>query len=118
MPRKARALRGHSDAVLRYQNGSESCHNHTAVNIRAGTGEQRMVIPGISTGSLSCARSEMCTSSGKKGQKTNEHQQDPEVYPAVKSLENVKQGRKLMFFLWQPLLNFRMFNSSIRLCYT
>lgn len=40
----------------------------------------------------------MHPSSGHKGEKTNEHQQDPEVYPAVKSLKNLKQGRKLFFF--------------------
>lgn len=39
MPRKEGALRGHSGAVLRYQNGSENFHNHTALDIRAGTGD-------------------------------------------------------------------------------
>lgn len=40
MLRKGGALRGHSDAVLMYQNGCESFHNHTAVDIRAGTGDK------------------------------------------------------------------------------
>lgn len=39
MPRKGGALRGHSSSVLRCQNGSESFHNHTALDIRVGTGE-------------------------------------------------------------------------------
>lgn len=39
MLREGGALRGHSGAVLRCQNGSESFHKHTAMDIRAGTGE-------------------------------------------------------------------------------
>lgn len=40
MPKEGGALIGQSGAVLRYQNGSESFHNHTAMDIRAGTGDK------------------------------------------------------------------------------
>lgn len=37
MPREGGALKGHSDAVLRYGNESERFHIFSAVDIRAGT---------------------------------------------------------------------------------
>jgi len=37
---KGGALTGHSGAVLRYHSESESFHNHTAKDIRAGTGDK------------------------------------------------------------------------------
>lgn len=45
-----------------------------------------------------CATSEMHPSSGDKGEKSNDQQQDPGMSPAVKSLKNLKQGRKLFSF--------------------
>lgn len=39
MPRKGSVLRGRSDGVLTCQNESENFHNHTALDIRVGTGE-------------------------------------------------------------------------------
>lgn len=122
MPRKGGVLRRHSGDVLRCQNGSENFHNHTALDIRAGTGEDdsdswnqawdfqcfhlcswpvldQRCIPPVGTGE----RRLMNTS------------KDSGVF----SQKNVKKGRKLIFFfLWQPLLNCRMFNSEVCLCYT
>lgn len=81
MLRKGGALRGHSDAVLMYQNGSGSFRNHTAVDIRAGTGVKGWWFLVSGTGFsgvqilvlLACAGPEMHPSSGHKGEKTNEH---------------------------------------------
>lgn len=74
MLRKGGALRGHSDAVLMYQNGCESFHNHTAVDIRAGTGDKGWWFLVSGTGFsgvqilvlLACAGSEMHPSSGHR----------------------------------------------------
>lgn len=83
MLREGGALRGHSGAVLRCQNGSESFHKHTAMDIRAGTGENDsdswyqvwdfqfwLVF-------LACAGLDMHPSSGDRGEKTNEHLRRP-----------------------------------------
>lgn len=106
MPRKGR----HSGAVLRYQNGSESFHNHTAMDIRVGTGDkgQQFLLSGTGFSGiqtlvpLACASSEMHPSSGDKGEKSNEQQQDPGMSPAVKSLKYLKEGRKLFFSFGSP----------------
>lgn len=91
MPRKGGALRGHSGAVLRCQNGSESFHNHTALDIRAGTG-QNVRDSWYQAGDFQCL--DLCSQPvldwrcihpvGTGERRLMISREDPEVYPARK----------------------------------